>query len=65
LRNTRQVESNTEEDNISKNERKKTDKNKAADDKGEINKKRKPIYGVDFDPQNIELMDLDDSDDET
>jgi hypothetical protein len=24
----------------------------------------KPIYGVEFDPQNIELMDNDDSDDE-
>jgi hypothetical protein len=26
---------------------------------------RKPIYGVDFDPQNVELMELEDSDDET
>lgn len=27
--------------------------------------KRKPVFGVDFDPKNIELMDNDDSDDET
>lgn len=27
--------------------------------------KKRPIYGVDLDSQNIELMDLEDSDDET
>ena len=30
----------------------------------EETKKKKPVYGVDFDPDNIQLMDQEDSDDE-